>query len=422
MIYPFIYPFIKINMPKRIKEQISLTYPFVMALKPSSKAYEVFDARVGGFSVQVYPTGKKTYFVNYNVHGKRKRLRIGEPKLLKISEARVIAIQSKETCKSSINIAQEENLATEAQKVEGSKAQQTIATLADEFITEYCIGEGSEPNLKGWKEYLRILNKYVIPKWGNLPIEIISIGAVTKLLDKIAKKNGPYQSNRVLAVIRKLFNWARDKEIISYVPIAPKVAKKEKARTRFLNDYEIVKFWKACEKESYPFGKLFQLLLITGQRRLDVASMRWSQVDINKRVWMLPAHATKLDKTHLVPLSTIAIDLLNSMPRLEACDLVFPSSRNNNYPVSGFGKVKKRICTFETDWRLNDLRRTVRINFTRLEIDYMICNKVLGYIDQSFEGHYDPQDYRKQKKNALDKWAQLLTSILTKNIVALDKS
>ena len=415
-------------MPKRIRKKISFTDKFIISLKPKLKAYEVFDALVGGFSVQVYPTGKKTYFVNYNIHGKRKRLRIGAPTLLEISEARTIAMQSKEIAKLGLNLTQERMRAVQVQKIVMSKAQHTIAKLAHEFIDKYCIGEGNEPNLKGWREYQRMLDKYVIPKWGNLHIETISIGAFTTLMDTIANSNGPYQANRVHAVTQKLFNWARDRGVIDYIPIAPNISKKEIARTRFLNDIEIVEFWKGCKKESYPFGKLFQLMLLTGQRLGEVNNMKWSQLNMSYessgqmyKVWKLPSHSTKINQVHLIPLSPMVDELFKSMPRIKNCDLVFPSSRSNDRPVSGFGKSKKRICTLKNNWRLHDLRRTVLTNLSRLEIDHIICNKVLGHIDQNVEGNYFHHDYLEQKKDALDKWSELLTNILSKNDPTLGK-
>ena len=415
-------------MPKRTRDKINLTEPFIKALKPASKAYEVFDARLGGFSVQVYPTGKKTYFVNYNANGKRKRLRIGEPKLLKVSEARNIATQNKKTAKSGVDLTQERRRSMGPQKAMNSINQHTVAKLADEFIDQYCIGEGNEPSLKSWEEYQRILNKYVIPHWGNLEIQTISIGALTTLLDTIAKQNGLVMANRVLAVTRKLFNWTRGRGIIDYVPIVPNIARKEKARSRFLNDDEIIEFWKGCEKESYPFGKLYQLLLLTGQQLGEVANMRWTQIDIAYedpgqlyKVWKLPSHSTKIAKTHLVPLSPMADELISSMPRFQNCDLLFPSSRSNDRPISGFGKSKKRVCTLKTDWRLRDLRRTVRTNLYRLKIDHMICNKVFGHIDQGLDERYDNNDYLKQKQDALTKWSQSLTDLFLKKGIISNK-
>ena len=406
-------------MPKRTRKQQSLTDPAIAALKATDKAYEVFDARVGGFSVQVYPTGKKTYFVNYNLAGKRKRLRIGEPKLMKISEARTIAMQEKEKAQAGINPKREREEATKAKVRED---QNTIANVATDFVKRYCVGSGSEPNLKSWREYQRTLEHYVLPRWGSRGADSITRQDVTALLDAVEDKNGPYQANRVLAVVRKMFNWLLARGVIEHSPVSVGIARKEKPRERTLSDDEIVEFWTGCEKQAYPFGKLFQLLLITGQRREEVAGMRWSQIDLVENVWSLPAHSTKMGREHLVPLSPMAVDLLNTLPRFDDCDFVFPSRNSNDRHVSGYSKAKVKICQLETDWRLHDLRRTVRTNLSRLEIDYIICNKVLGHIDGSVEGSYDVHDYLRQKRAALEKWAVLLTGIVEPKVVSIDKA
>ena len=396
----------------------------IEALKPTSKAYEVFDARVGGFSVQVYPTGAKTYFLNYRVQGnpKRKRIRIGDPRLMKINEARTKAMQIKEGAKSGIDPKQEREQAVKAKAQETSQSENTIANAAGEFIERYCIGTGNEPNLRSWNEYKRTLELYVIPRWGSRNVESITRTDITALLDAVEDNNGGYQANRVLAVVRKMFNWLLGRGAIEQTPVSIGIARKEKPRERFLSDDEIVEFWKGCEESAYPFGKLFQLLLVTGQRREEVAGMRWSQIDLVEKIWDLPSHSTKMGRRHLVPLSPMAVSIIESIPRFENCDLLFPSSRSNERPVSGFSKAKNRICEFETGWRLHDLRRTVRTSLSRLEVDYIVCNKILGHIDQSVEGNYDHHDYLKQKLEALEKWAVLLTSILEPKVVSIDKA
>ena len=402
-------------MPRRNREPQSLTDPFIMVLKPDlDKAYEVFDARVGGFSVQVYPSGKKTYFVNYNLGGKRKRIRIGEPKLMKISEARTLAMQEKEKVKSGIDPKLEREQEVKAQT---RRHEISFANIADIFIQRYCI---EDKNLKSTSEYKRQLDKYVIPQWGHRNIEDIKRLEVTALLDDISDNHGPYQANRVLATIRKLFNWACMRGTIAFVPIVAGMARTETPRERVLTDEEIVKFWDGCEKIKYPFGKLFQLLLITGQRRSEVANMKWSQINMTDKVWTLPPHSTKMKRAHLVPLNKMAIDILEMLPKYANRDLLFPTAWDNDRPVSNFEQAKKRVCELEKHWQLNDVRRTVRTNLSVLKIQPHISERVQGRVDNTVQRHYDIHDYVDEKRDALEKWSDRLTSILGKNIVVLD--
>jgi len=406
---------LEIDMPKR--ETKALTNIRINALKPQSKDYEVFDRDVGGLSVRVFPSGKRSFAVNFRVNGKRKRMSIGDPRLMSITEARQTAMELQRKAKSGVNIVQEKKDEVEAHIAEQTRNQNTFANISDLFIERYCI---EDKKLKSWKEYKRILQKYVIPHWGNRNIEDIKKTDVTALLDSVADNYGPYQANRVLATTRKLFNWACVRGRIEFVPIVAGMARSESPRERYLSDEEIVKFWEGCQKEKYPFGKLFQLLLITGQRLGEITNMRWSQISMTEKVWKLPPHSTKMKRSHLIPLSKMAMDILEMMPKYADRDLLFPTQWNNDRPVSGFSQVKKRICKLETDWRLHDLRRTARTNLGKLKINYHICNKVLGHIDQTVEKHYDEYDYLDEKRDALDKWSQRLTSILDKNVVVLD--
>ena len=111
---------------------------------------------------------------------------------------------------------------------------------------------------------------------------------------------------------------------------------KEKARDRVLDDGEIVWFWRAAERAGWPFGPLFRLLLLTAQRESEVAGMRWSEIDLEKRLWTLPRERTKSDRGHVVHLSELAMDVIAILSRLG--DLVFPSRVGT--VISSFSKLQ----------------------------------------------------------------------------------
>jgi integrase len=400
-------------MPQR--ETKALTNIRINALKVKPKDYEVFDRNVGGLAVRVFPSGKKSFVVNFRVNGKRKRMTLGNPSVMSISEARQEALQLQQKAKAGTNVIQEKKDNIKAKIAEQTRAQNTFAHVTDLFIELYCI---EDKNLKSWKEYKRILNKYVIPHWGNRNIEDIKKTDVTALLDSVAKNYGSYQANRVLATIRKLFNWGCVRGVVENTPIVVGMARSEDPRERKLEDDEIVIFWDGCEKLKYPYGKIFQLLLITGQRRGEVINMKWSQINMSSKVWSLPSHSTKSGLPHLVPLSQMAIDILEMLPKFADSDLLFPTEMNRDRPVGNVSVAKKRVCEIK-DWRLHDLRRTVRTNLAELKVPYLICNKVLGHIDHSVEKHYDKHDYVDEKRDALETWGKRLTSILSKNVVDL---
>ena len=114
-------------------------------------------------------------------------------------------------------------------------------------------------------------------------------------------------------------------------------------------------------------GRFLKCLILTGQRRDEVSSMRWADLDLEARVWTLPRQATKGDRSHEVPLSPLAIEVLTALPRTGT--YVFSSTRGER-PISGYSKIKARaekIAGFD-DWRIHDLRRTAGTGMARAGI------------------------------------------------------
>jgi integrase len=124
--------------------------------------------------------------------------------------------------------------------------------------------------------------------------------------------------------VRKLFNWAADRSVVEASPIVriPKPGK-ETDRDRVLSEEEVVAVWRAADAIGGPFGPCIKLLFLTAQRRDEVAAMRWSEIELAGGMWTLPRERSKNDKAHEVPLAPLAVDLLQSLPRRDGCDLVF---------------------------------------------------------------------------------------------------
>src|SRR5215469_9656121 len=118
-----------------------------------------------------------------------------------------------------------------------------------------------------------------------------------------------------------MFKWAVDQEIIEVNPAigvpdpAPR-KRQDRERDRYLDDDEIRIFWFGCKQIGPPFGPLFQLLLLTGQRRDEVAGTSWDELDFERRIWTLPRKRTKNDRAHIVHLSTLAIEIIGALPRV----------------------------------------------------------------------------------------------------------
>lgn len=201
------------------------------------------------------------------------------------------------------------------------------------------------------------------------------------MMDRAIERGAAYQANRIHSHLRKLFNWCLDRGKIEASPMTgTKAPTREKARDRVLTPAEIARLVAACRAEPYPFGPYTLILLVTAQRRGEVANMRWSEIDWENNVWEIPGERSKNGKPHLVPLSPLALSVLRGIPRFEGCDLVFTTTRTS--PISGITKMVIRLqdASETRDWRLHDLRRTAATEMAKMGIVPHVVEKVLNHI------------------------------------------
>ena len=394
-------------MPRR--SDTRLTDRLVKQVKrPSSGRREYYDAGLPGFALRVSETGRKSWIVFYQHGGRNRRYTIGPYPAISLAEARKRAHAV---------FAQAAEGRDPAAEKKAAKSPDLLEQVIAEFIERYA--KAHQP--RSWSETKRILDHAVAVKWGKRPIGSITRREIIELLDQIADRGAPVMANRTLAALRKLFNWSIARDIISASPCHLVQAPiKETRRDRVLSEDEIRAFWSACEALRYPFGPLFKLLLVTAQRREEVASMRWSDLDLQKAMWMLPREFTKADRAHIVPLSTAAIDIIENIP--ETGEYVFTTVGNR--PVSGFSKAKARLVqqTSLVGFRLHDLRRTASTLMRPLGVDRLTVSRILNHADGGVTAVYDRHTYDQEKCHALNAWSQKLKSIVEgtgENIVPL---
>lgn len=398
-------------LPKKINKR------FVDSIKPGDLDQYFWDKELRGFGIRIKPSGLKTYIIQYrNAQGQSKRLTLGTHGKLATEKARSLA-------KTQLGDVEQGSDPAEERKRELGGRQDTFEALAEKFIERY-----AKPKNRSWRETKRILDREVTPSWGNRPCASITRRDVNDLLDGIVDRGSPYTANRTLSVVRKLFNWAVDRGDIEINPVA-RISKpgKEITRDRVLSDDEVRTLWQAWDQLSWPFGPLFKLMLITGQRRGEVAGMRWADLDIENTLWNIPREQTKSDRAHEVPLNKLAIEIIGELPRMG--DLVFPDRRTGTNPVSGFSKAKRNtdqlVNGAVTGWRLHDLRRTVGTNLARLGFHTDLIGRLLNHApSHGVTGVYDRHSYLPEKRRALDAWVSKLNSIISDtpdNVVELHR-
>ena len=400
---------------------------------PKAGQIDYFDISMPGFGLRVSLAKTRTYFVMTRVHGKLVRLTIGKAKLtdddigLSLKEARENAGELVELAGRGIDPRQ---LKKNERDANTELAQNTFKAIGERFMKQY-----AEPRLAAstLREYRRVLFGPDTERWAKRPVSTITRADVRFLLDAMIERGSPSAANNALAYLSKFFNWCADKDLIELPPTdrmrkpSPKVVGE-----RTLSEAEIVEVWHAFEAEGDAFRDLFKLLLLTGQRRAEVGEMRraeFSDMDSDKPVWEIPSHRTKNGRPHVVPLSPLAYSIIENRPYFG--DLGFLFTTTGKTPVSGFSKAKERLDEWIAshrkekgvppmpEWTLHDLRRTmVTMMNERLGIAPHIVEACVNHISGSAKagvaGVYNKAVYLKERREALNAWAEYIAGLLSK--------
>ena len=258
------------------------------------------------------------------------------------------------------------------------------------------------------------------PYFKNTPAARIEREHIIERLDEIAAEHGKFAARHALDAIRRCLNWAAKKPAFGLKFSAATglvdadIGLKGKAlqRTRVLTDDELRAIWNACEDDA--FGKLVKLLLLTGQRRNDIAHMVWPELSDTPegKLLTIPPARFKSAAAQEVPLSAMAAEIIDGLPRIKGSPYVLTSAGKR---FSGFSKPKRRLdmASGAKGWKLHDLRRTVRTRLGQLRIEPLIAELVIGHSAPSLHQIYDQSTHREEKREALEKWAAKLATILS---------
>jgi integrase len=238
-----------------------------------------------------------------------------------------------------------------------------------------------------------------------------------------------------LATLKSLFRWALNREIVESSPVAGlEKPHQEKPRDRVLSDVELVAVWRAAEQMHWPYSPIVTLLVTTAARRDEVAGMKWSELNIDQRLWSIPSSRRKAGVPNELPLNDLAMEVLQSLPRFKGSDWVFPArpraGGRGSWHFSGWSKAKLRLDALSgvKKMTLHDLRRTAATRLQQLKIPVPIVEEVLGHSSGSrsgIVGTYQKYRYETEKRAALDTWSRYLRSLLdpssseADNVVAL---
>jgi integrase len=387
------------NMPR-------LTDGFVSKLRvpEGQREVRVFDSELPGFGIAKFQTGRSSFFVKYSIGKKQRKMTLG---------AAIPGVAAEMRRKASDILARArigQDTAGEA-KIAKTRKITVVGDLIEKFLDD----RQGALRTSTLTETRRYLHKH-FADLHPLAIDGVTRKDVVRVVDDIMEARGRVAADRSRAALSSFFGWCVDRGYRDENPtLGIRARSSNGARKRVLNDGELTALWQASGAGDY--GAILKLLILTGQRKVEIADLSWNEIDLEKRHVLLPAHRVKNGREHLVPLSQPALDILQALPRQLGRDLVFGSASGG---FSGWSRAKAALDErlkgkVIEPWVLHDIRRSVASGMGSLGIDLHITEKVLNHQSGSFAGIvsvYQRYSFDLQKREALEKWAAHVAALV----------
>jgi integrase len=365
-------------MPKRALSDLTVK----RAKPPTNGQVDIFDAGYPGFALRVSYGGGKSWVYFYRIGGRLRRRSLGTYPAVTLAEAR----QLWRDAKHQVSLGRD-------------PGWQRASDLNFESVAREWL-KRDQADKRSLKEVTRIVEKELIPQWGQRSIRDIRRHDILVLSDRIADRGATTMARRVMAYVHRLFRWAKSRDLIESNPATdlPKPGR-EVARDRVLTDAELAAVWKAAVEIGWPYGPAAQLLILTGARRAEIAELKWSEIHGN--TIKLSGARTKNAEPHDMPLSEQALDVLSRMPRIAGSEYVFGKPLRSG--AWSNAKIKFSAAKIQP-WRIHDLRRTASTGMNELGTEPHIVEAVLGHTIKGVAGVYNRAKYEAAKRAALEAW------------------
>jgi integrase len=409
--------------------------------------YDEPDGIVPGLFARVSPKGRVTFilYTRYPGSPNPSRRAVGVYDGANLQKVREKARHWLDLISRGIDPAEEER----ALKIAAErKRANSFRNVCEDFFAEKLKGER-----RGY-EVERDIRKNFLGPWNGRPIVDIEPEDIAAIIKAKVRDGAPVQARNLLGFAKRLFQWAVDQHAYG-LKVNPAVMLKPTAlcgdkvvRERNLSDEEVFAFSRAAERMRYPYGPIYRLLLLTGLRLNEVVDAKWSEFDLAKGTWTIPASRMKgkngKARDHVVPLTDDILKVINRLPRFATGEYLFSTNYGGKRkPCWISSEVKNKLdarmlrtlramakkrgddprkVTLE-HWQNHDLRRVVRSGLSKLKIVDEVAEAVLAHRRKGIQGVYDRHDYLAEKKEALQLWAGRLRDIVSpppSNLVKLE--
>lgn len=417
-------------------------------LPPKGGRSYLWDSILKGFGLMVTDRGARSYIVQYRIGGRgnpTRRVTIGKHgSPWTPSKARERAAEILEDVRRKQDPFDKQMAALEAVKQEKINREATakrIAVLAFSSIASDYIERDAKNRLKSWREIERIINKELVPVFGSRLLTDIDASEIIETLEDISDRSVGI-SRHTHSALSAVFKYASarhvklfPKSISPMVDVPAPVPSEE--RKHYLNEQELILLWKSTFDLGWPFGEIYRLLILTGQRRCEVGHIVQSELNIPERRWLIAEGRTKNKREHLVPLVGTAIEIIKGLPKVASKkQLLFTTTGDT--PVSGYSRAKARIDEIMAKaakrdgialrpWTVHDIRRTVATSMQSLGVKLEVTEEVLNHKTGSrtaIARRYQVYEYEAEKRAALETWERHLLALVngqsSNNVIRLE--
>jgi integrase len=364
---PFAYP-----KRAEVMTITKLSKTSIEALTPKRSDYVVWDSVQPGFGVRVRPTGVKSYVVQY------RNRRTGESRRKTLGQHGPLLTLHKARARARILLAEALKGLDPVAEAQAARAAPTLRAFSEEYLTEYAIPRKRPRSVADDKA---MLDRLILPKLGSRRVADISPRDVQSLHNGLKKT--PYQANRVIALLSKIFNLAIRSGIRHDNPVKGVERFQEERRDTWLTEQELARLFEALANHSnQKAANAARLQILTGARIGEVLSARWEDFNFERGVWTKPTHHTKQKKREHVPLSSAAMSLLAEMhdQTNRSQSLLFPG-RDEGEPL---GEIRRfwreiRLAAGLEGYRMHDNRHTFASHLVSEGLSLEIVGRLLGH-------------------------------------------
>jgi integrase len=390
------------------RQAMKLTQTRIQGLKcpPEKRDMLVFDDEQRGLGVRVTARGGKTYLAQYAFDGQKRRVPLGSCSAVSLAKARdAVRAMMGDVAKGIDPAAERKKAASEARRMAAHEAL-TLEALLSDWQALHLTSKRPRYASEAVRAVRNAFSRYL-----DLPTADLDRATAVKTLDAMARKGSTAMAARTAAYGKAAYGWAVKRGALSVNPFINLPVAPTTRRERVLSDYELAALWRATD-ESRAFNNIVRFLILTGQRREEVAGIVWAELSGDLSTWTIPASRAKNGATHIVPLSAPAQELLRNVPVFDG--LLFPGLRG---AFNGWSKSKSALDARSgvTGWRLHDLRRTLATGLQRLGVRLEVTEQILNHVAGSragIVGIYQRHDFALEKRAALEAWGEHIMAIV----------